>query len=249
MSFPDRTLNSRYELKFWLSPERVVQVRRSIRPFVQPDRHAAREPGYRYAISSLYLDNPSLDCYRTTIEGHRNRFKLRIRTYSDDPASPVFCEIKRRSDMIVRKSRARVSRQVAQALLEGKPLPESPSSVLADFAQLTRRLGAAPMMRVRYMREAWESVSRDPVRVTFDTELENSPTFAPDLSMHGSGWSETPTEGAILEVKFTDNCPSWVTSMIRSLSLERTSVPKYILCIDEAKDRGRLPKSLRAARA
>lgn len=241
---PDRTLASRYELKFWLAPERIVDVRRSIRPFVRPDRFAARQPGYRYLLSSLYLDSPGLDCYRTTIEGHRNRFKLRIRTYSDDPADPLFCEIKSRSDQVVFKRRARVDRETIQQFLAGHPISGGVSEPLAEFMQLTRRLGAGPLLRVRYEREAYESTGRDPVRITFDTQLHHNMTRRPTLELRGPGWAPTPTEGAILEVKFTDNCPSWVTSMVRSLSLLRTSVPKYILCVDEARRRGALRAGL-----
>jgi hypothetical protein len=38
----------------------------------------------------------------------------------------------------------------------------------------------------------------------------------------------------ILEVKFTNLYPSWVSKMVQEFQLERTSVPKYVMCIEEA---------------
>lgn len=245
MTSPDRTLTSRFEFKYWLDPERVGQVRRSIQPFVRPDRFAAPRPGHRYALSSLYLDNPGFDCYRGTIEGHRNRFKLRIRTYSDDPEAPAFFEIKRRMDAVILKRRASVDRALVQRFLQGLPVSD-PSSSASEFMQLTRRIGAGPVMRVRYEREAYESTGRDPVRVTFDTQLHHNATRSATLDLAGPGWRPTPMLGAILEIKFTGTCPSWVTRMVRSLSIERGSVPKYVLCVDAARACGTLRAGLPA---
>lgn len=230
---PDRTLSSRYELKYWLPPQLVPEVRRHLRPFTRLDPFSVNRPGSRYAISSLYLDTPTFDLYRTTIEGHRNRFKLRIRVYSDNPEDPVFFEVKKRADLVVRKSRARVPRDLANRFLAGEPIP-SQGSAFDDFVHHYNRVGALSMMRVRYEREAYESTGGDPVRVTFDTSVNYAVTTRPNLRINGVGWAETPTEGVILEVKFTDNCPSWVPSMIRALGIERASVPKYVLSLDRA---------------
>jgi hypothetical protein len=231
----DRTLASRFELKYWLPPHLVPAVRRAIQPFVRPDRFARRQPDHAYAIGSLYLDSPDLQLYRTTVEGHRNRFKLRIRAYDDHPESPVFLEIKRRADQVVLKRRARVTRELALDIVRGR-LPRGAADIpaVSEFVRSVDALGAGPVMRVRYRREAYESSGRDPVRITFDRELAHAVTHGPELSLDGGGWFETPTEGQILEVKFTDCCPSWVQSMVSGLGLERRSVPKYILSVDSA---------------
>lgn len=231
----DRVLASRFEFKYWVPPDLVPEVRRCIRPFVKPDRYAAEREGLRYPISSLYLDTPGLDLYRSTIEAHRNRFKLRIRAYTDREEDPVFLEIKKRANQIVRKRRVAVKRAQAIALLQGRLPAGERNSAFEEFAQLTTRIGARPLLRVRYLREAYESSGRDPVRITFDFELMHAVTPDADLGLNGGGWEETPTEGVILEVKFTDACPSWATSMVRTLGLERRSVPKYVLSVDRAK--------------
>ena len=98
MSSPDRTLISRYECKYFVPMDALVGIRMMSRPFVRPDHYAKTRPGYRYPLSSLYLDSPGLELYQTTVEGQRNRYKLRVRSYSDAPDGKIFFEVKRRSD-------------------------------------------------------------------------------------------------------------------------------------------------------
>jgi len=235
MDFTDRTLSSRFELKYWLHPSQVRVVREAIGPFVQPDQFARLGRDNSYPISSLYLDTRAHDLYRTTVEGHKDRFKLRIRAYSDEPGTPVYLEIKRRANQVVRKVRARASRTEVQALLGGGSMKlENADEGAAEFINEMRRLDAASVIRVRYKREAYESTGRDPVRITFDSDVMFKPTHDGDLSLGGTGWSTTPTEGVILEVKFTDNCPHWIVAMVGQLDLTSLSIPKYVLSLSRS---------------
>ena len=162
----DRTLTSRYELKYWVPQHLSPEIRRFVRPFCRLDAYGQGRPGNRYTISSLYLDGPGWELYRTPTEGHHNRFKLRVRSYSNDHAAPVFLEIKKRSNQVVLKRRARVDREQALGLLTGAPIStEDPSC--REFIESARRLSAQPALRVRYEREAYESRGEDPVRVTW----------------------------------------------------------------------------------
>ena len=115
--FEDITLSSRYECKYLVSPMIVPQIRQFIAPFMQPDHYAAMREGYRYPICSLYLDSDDLALYHQTVSGEKNRFKLRVRSYSDDPERAVFFEVKRKINNIVQKRRARVTREQARVLL------------------------------------------------------------------------------------------------------------------------------------
>lgn len=230
---PDRTLSSRYECKYLVRPETLPAIRAMVRPFVKPDRFAQGQPGYRYPLSSLYLDSPDLDLYQTTIEAHRNRYKLRVRSYSDDPSSKVYFEIKRRSDQVILKTRAATSRAIAQRLLEGRGLEDVPAS-LRKFLLSMLEISAEPVLRVRYRREAYESLGRDPVRLTFDTQIEHAVTRTPNLSIGGDAWTSTPLGGVVVEIKFSDACPSWVPATIDRLELVRESIPKYVSSLSEA---------------
>jgi hypothetical protein len=245
----DRTLASRHECKYFVAPDALPMLRALSRPFVRPDEYTQRAPTRRYRLASLYLDGPDLPLYRGTFEGHRNRFKVRIRSYGDEPEAPVFCEVKRRVDRIVRKLRVSTDRGLAQRVAraaQGAAVPLAAGNPkLAEFIATARSAGAGPLLRVRYEREAYESNAHDPVRMTFDTNLCFAGPGEGDLfRLGGTGWTPVPLPGAIVEMKFTDRCPSWMTRIIDELHLCRESIPKYVLCVEEADKLGLLQRPL-----
>ena len=85
-----RVLASRYEWKYLVPDVMVPEVRRFIRPFVRSDRFAATRRDSRYPICSLYLDTVDLRLCEQTRRGEKNRFKLRIRSYSNKMTSPLW---------------------------------------------------------------------------------------------------------------------------------------------------------------
>ena len=241
MASLDRTLASRHECKYFVSPDALPALRAMSRPFVRPDEYTKRAIRHRYTLSSLYLDGPDLPLFRGTVEGHRNRFKLRLRTYSDDPGSPVFAEMKKRVDRIVRKLRVKIDRELAGRIARGEAPLTNADPKVSEFLAAMRDIDARPMLRVRYDREAYESSAHDPVRMTFDSALCFA---APDpdapFRIGGEGWRQTPLSGTILELKFTDRCPSWMTRIVDELQLCRESIPKYVLSLERAKHLGGL---------
>ncbi len=228
---------SRYECKYLIPHRQLDEVRAWIGMFLVPDRHALALPHYTYTIGSLYLDSPHLMLYRMTAAGLKNRFKLRIRSYSDDPAAPLFFEIKRRIDRVIRKSRVTLAREDGRRILGGELLPCHVAAGenchhLETFMELARAIGAAPMARIRYRREAYESPAGDTVRLTLDSALTYAPTPGVDFSFDGAGWGTVPMSGTLLEVKFNDHYPKWIAEMIRRLELAKIPFSKYNLSIE-----------------
>lgn len=234
----DRTLRSRYERKYILPAEMVPAVRGFIAPFVRPDEFAARTPDHRYPLASLYLDSPDLATYRMTAQGMKNRFKLRVRSYSDDPAAPVYCEVKRRVNDAILKRRACVSRERAVRLATGSWRGAGDDPALAEFAEAAFGLGARPVCRVRYVREAYEATGGEPLRITFDTRLECRGATRADFGLDGPGWSPARVHGTILEIKFTGRFPDWVNELARRFDLQRCSAAKYVFSIDAVRALG-----------
>jgi len=233
-----RDAHSRFECKYIINPLLVEEVRSFIRPFMQPDTYAASHPVYTYPVCTLYLDSPDLQLYSQVLAGEKNRFKLRVRTYSDDPETPVFFEIKKRMNQIVIKRRAKVDRDAARELLtkESSSVPVGLADKLMpdldEFTSYKLLISAKPVLRVAYMREAYESRTGEPVRVTFDTRLRHAVTFDDTLSHTEGEWLETPTEGVILEVKFTDRFPTWARDMAELFQLRQRAVPKYVMSVN-----------------
>jgi hypothetical protein len=241
----DITLRSRFECKYLISPLVVPSMRAFIQPFMQPDRYAALREGNRYPISSLYLDTDDLLLYMQTVGGEKNRFKLRIRTYSDEPSSPAFFEVKRKVNNIVQKRRAALNRDRTLGILEhglDSWLNELSGDLLADIGYFTSHMslaGAKPVIRIRYMREAYESRGGDPVRITIDTELMHAITLGANLSHTEGRWVATPVDGTILEIKFTERYPTWVSDLVRAFGLKQQPVPKYVWSVDHVLMGGR----------
>jgi len=230
----DITLASRFECKYLISPLIVPALREFIAPFVRLDRFASSRPRGRYSICSLYFDSDDLRLYQQTVGGEKNRVKLRVRSYSDDESAPLFFEVKRKLNNIVQKRRARVDRAEAAALVERR-FDTVVGSVDPEFGYFASHVGlsaARPVIRVRYMREAYESVTGEPLRITIDTELAHVATFDLETSHERGRWVATPVDGAVLEIKFTEMFPMWVADMVRVFGLKQQPVPKYVLSVD-----------------
>jgi hypothetical protein len=217
--------------------------------YLVPDEHSRPGQKHGYPVKSLYLDTRDLALYRQTVRGIKNRFKLRIRFYDDDPSHPAFLEIKRRETEVIRKQRAAVRRDAVRRFLEGFDLTSDDLMydnadehkqvksfhAMRDFAQLSKQISADGSLYVCYHREAFVSKNNNSLRVTFDRAVHGCPfdlykgLFAPTDGV------DSGIPGVILEVKFTNQYPGWINGMVRQFQLQRRSVPKYIECIDAAR--------------
>lgn len=229
---------SRYECKYLVSPTVADEIRRFIQPFMVPDAYARRCASNRYPICSLYFDSLDLYLYRQTAAGEKNRFKVRVRSYSDDLAAPVFLEVKCRANDAILKRRAKLPRSAAMEILNtgnSAWLAANAGDLLADLDFFNGHVtvaNARPFLRVRYIREAYESLGGDPLRITLDTDIAWLPTSIVDFSLGATGWIPTPVRGTVLEIKFTGRYPAWVSQMIGAFGLQRQSLAKYVLSVD-----------------
>lgn len=236
----DRMLACRYELKYLVTDVQAAGIASYIGPFLEPDKYSKLQRAGQYPIVSLYLDSPELRLCKETLTGVKNRFKLRIRSYTDEPEYPRFFEIKRRINTVIVKSRARVMDRDVPTLLRGRSLPPqgytTDEAALRQFQLYVVTINAGPMVLIRYMRQAWESTSENRVRVTFDRDLCYKVTDEPYVRLGGSGWQQSDvTRGiAILEIKFTGSYPFWLTRLVRDFNLEVLAVSKYATSMEQA---------------
>ena len=229
----------RYERKYVISERVAGEVRRFVAAYTVPDPFMEVCGQHGYVVHSLYLDSPRLDLCRQTQEGIKNRYKLRVRFYDEEPDSPAFLEIKRRAANTIFKQRAMVSKAAAEHLLAGGMLGTADliapgrNSVrdLAEFCQLQTRLDAAGAAIVSYQREAYVLPYAEGARVTFDRYLVGrAPHSRGRLALNGSG--AAVTSGVVLELKYMGRSPGWMKDLVTSFSLLRVSYPKYVYCID-----------------
>ena len=235
----DRTILSRFEIKYLVSPHLAPAIRRHIGTFLRPDVFTVRRKELQYPLCSLYLDTADLKLCKMTLDGNKNRFKLRIRSYSDDPLDPVYFEVKRRVDRIILKRRAAVDRSHIPSILAGRLPPDgavAPKAreALDEFCRLTIAHRMHPVTLIRYQREAYETPRAEPLRITFDTAVAFKLSSEPVVSLGGDGWTPTPVEATILEVKFNHYFPSWIGEMVRMFELQQVSVAKYVRSMTKA---------------
>ncbi|MEN6336901.1 MAG: polyphosphate polymerase domain-containing protein [Phycisphaerales bacterium] len=236
----DGMLACRYEMKYLITEIEAAQLTSYIRPFLEYDKYSKLHRGGSYPIVSLYLDSQDLQLCRESQQGQKNRFKLRIRSYTDEPEYPRFFEIKRRINRVIMKSRARVMDQDVATLLKGKLLPpqgySTDEKALSQFQLYVASIQAGPMILIRYMREAYESASENRVRITFDRELCYKVSADPSVRLGGTGWqyNDLTTGYAVLEIKFTGVYPEWLTRLVRFFNLETRSISKFATSMEQS---------------
>lgn len=233
---------SRFEFKYLVSESAARQLRNRVALYLKPD---AFTRGDGYFVHSLYLDSPDLQLCQQTVIGQKNRFKLRLRFYDDQPTSPVFLEVKRRVTVGVLKKRAVIHRSVVPELLHTfQPHPDwlikadqKNLDGLHTFCELAQEIDARPAAYTSYQREAYESIDDNSQRVTFDRHLRAG-RFSGELScLDFEKWPLAPLHGVVFEMKFTGRFPDWMHDLAQEFDLDRISVPKYVECINLLEER------------
>jgi hypothetical protein len=222
----------RYELKYRISESLAQAITQFVKPHLHLDHYCRSQPNRSYPIVSLYLDSRDLVLCWQSLEGQKNRFKLRIRSYTDDTAYPRFLEIKRRLNSIIIKSRARIRHEDVARLIGGAGVSQEGSSADEQTPQQFRlyrdMIGAGPVILVRYMRQAYEGDTENRVRVTFDRGLAFKACDRPEVTLDGGRWQYYPGNSVILEIKFTGAFPVWLSQMVRCFNLRQQSFSKYV---------------------
>ena len=238
----DRTLACRYEMKYVINEGQAAAIMRFVEMYLKLDPYSRLQPEGYYPVVSLYLDSPDLRLCRESLEGHKNRFKLRIRSYSDDPHAPVFVEIKRRMNTIIIKSRARMRREDMRRVVSGGSVAprgyRTDEDALRQFQLYMHSISAGPVVRIRYMRKAYEGDADNRVRVTFDRELAYNIGAVNTVLLNGEGWRRHNVGGMILEIKFTGRYPIWLSQMAGCFGLRARSMSKYATSIRNSCSQG-----------
>lgn len=235
----DRTLGCRYEMKYVISQAKALAIEKFVRLYLKMDHYSKlRDSGF-YPVASLYLDSADLALCRESLDGHKNRFKLRVRSYDDIDDSYCFFEIKRRINTIIMKSRTRVKKIDVAHLLRNRYVHPSQNymtdeNTLRQFQLYMAGIGARPSVHIRYLRKAFEGDSDNRVRITFDRQLFYKTADTAELILAGPGWQRHSVESVILEIKFTGRYPFWLKQMAEYFCLNQRSMSKYASSIKTA---------------
>jgi hypothetical protein len=240
----DHTLMaSRFELKYLIPNWLALKIRPFIQQHLELDEFGVGRPNLSYPIHSLYLDSDDWKIYWGTINGDKNRFKLRIRYYNESDKTPVFWEIKRRMKDVILKQRCGIKRPFARFVINGQMpapsemiAPNDPAELKAiqEFLRLQYELGANGKMDVAYDREAYVSAHNNEFRVTLDRNVRVGTRFDQVLTTKMedpfvcTGLGNDPEDVVILELKFTGRFPNWYRDLVRSFDLMQAGAAKFL---------------------
>jgi len=221
-------LPARHELKYFIHPAELVDLRLRLRAALRLDTHC--RGGRPYAIRSLYFDDIDNSAYYDKVDGvmHRDKYRIRIYGLSDQE---IFLERKRKLGDLIQKSSVQITRRLCDQLIAGDPrgLNRASSPLLQDmFVQMRTRL-LRPSVIVDYDREAYLHPAEN-VRITFDMNLRSglysSDLFGQDVT------TVCPHDGntEILEVKFDNYLPDHIGGLLSGVRAQRSAISKYVLC-------------------
>lgn len=243
----------RRTVKYWVDPRDAIPVQLAILkhlPILEFSGGEDAEPRAeddedqdRSLITSVYLDNPQFDVYRTRLAREQGATLARCRWYGGSARSDdVFIERKTHHESWSAqksvKERCSMRREDAVVLLQGTP-PKALSMSKKNLtlarevlAQEIKRRGVKPTLLTQYRRTAFQRSDGNQLRVSFDTDLRWR-----DVRGEGSGvLSNAAFKGgepaafrfAILEVKLATEdakSPEWIENIISSFNV--TQVYKF----------------------
>ena len=225
----------RFELKYLVDDTITPWIRDFVSSHLELDEYAVGWPELSYSVHTLYLDSDDLKTYQAATNGTKNRFKLRLRYYDDNPLTPVFFEVKARQDNCIIKQRCPVRREAVPLLIAGH-LPEAGHLfskearhfvTLQKFNLLQHQLNARPKVHNHYFREAWASPHDSALRVTIDRKVQIEPHFLTNSATTFSKPIRVYADVVILELKFGLRFPDWMQELVRRFNLMQFSASKY----------------------
>ena len=210
----------RHELKYQLSEEQYARLMQVMAPFMVPDAWGAS------TVCNVYFDTPTSLLIRRSIEKPAYKEKMRVRSYgTPDPDTPVFFELKKKSEGIVYKRRSKMEPERIERFLRCEGDPQNQIERELDFS-VRRYGGLEPAMFIAYDREAFYARDDHDFRMTFDRRVRYRTTDV-NLSSGDYGTQILPNGRVLLEVKCAAAMPLWLVRFFSAEHIYKTSFSKY----------------------
>ncbi len=225
----------RHELKYRISYADYVELRSRALSFMKHDTHGSDG---KYFIRSMYLDDIYFSNYNEKSDGVSRRRKYRIRIY-DLSRDVIKFEIKDKFDSYISKSSSVITYDQCRSLLRGD------FGFVGDMIRHNTDGGREKALRMGYI-DCATKILRPIVAVDYDREVficdEGNVRMTFDMNLRaGQGSGDLfdphlPTVPAyesgmmILEVKYDDFLPRFVSKMLRPLNLWQSAQSKFAMC-------------------
>lgn len=218
----------RVEDKYSCTSQELTILQSRIGAILKPDSHENNDEGY--SIISVYFDDIYDTHMQDTIDGNSFRDKYRIRIYNHS-FDTIKLEVKSKSYNRVNKKSSLITFDQMQQLLQGNSIEHGNSledpATLFHIAISQRRL--SPKVIVAYERKAYIYEPGN-VRITFDRNIRASN----QIELFGNSkitYDNLRQENnAVLEVKYDEFMPGFISQMLETGNMRQTSYSKYRLC-------------------
>ena len=219
----------RHEYKYLISAADARLLKLRLKHIMEPDPHAGKSG--RYSIRSLYFDDMAHRALDEKQDGICLRSKYRIRMYNYDPHF-LKLEKKEKLGSLTRKTAETIDLKDALRL-QYRNVPQTPeiSDLHGELAAKIRNSGFRAMVLVDYDRTPF--ICRDGnTRITLDENLRTRP-FEPNLLASPSAMIPVLDRNqVILEVKFDDFLPGYLSDALRDIPKVNMAISKFALCMN-----------------
>ena len=208
-------------MKYILSAEQTAFLKERLAGHMVLDKYGLT------SIASLYYDTPDYRLIRASIEKPPFKEKIRLRSYGiATETSPVFLELKRKTERIVYKRRVSSTIPTVEAFFRGD------GEICAD-GQIAREItyfrdyyrDLVPACLIIYDRNAYYEPKGD-LRLTID----HNPRYrVKDLNLTTSmeGIPLLKEGETILEIKVQQAMPLWLSAILAEGKIYKASFSKY----------------------
>ena len=214
----------RNELKYYLDAAYIPMLYSRLSAVMQMDRHTLQNGDYR--IRSLYFEDPRFSSYYDKLNGLENRVKYRLRFYNSD-LSYIRLEKKQKQNRMCLKDFDVISHAFACELLSPAP-SDCGDGLYREMCDKIRYESFRPLLFVDYRRSAFLHPAGN-VRITLDRDVSVS-RFVKELSDDLPPIPVLEGNTAVLEIKFDDFLPPYLSRLFDDVPKISASVSKFCLC-------------------
>ena len=220
----------RNELKYYINYHDYIALSKALSMFMTKDKYGKKGG---YFIRSLYFDTLDNRSFFEKMAGVEIRAKYRLRIY-DTQDKKVKFEIKNKLNNYIMKETAWISKKDALAVMDGdvECLKKYKNTTLNKIYCEFKKSKFRKAVLIDYFRDAYVYPMNN-IRITFDKLLsKNSAKF--DIFQDVKTIPLVNPETIILEIKYNEFIPDWITRLIQTIRFNRSAISKY--CISRIGD-------------
>lgn len=215
----------RHELKYYMNNLQFEEIKKRLSFLLPTDKNTTEDGSY--FIRSLYFDDYKDTSYYQVLNGISKREKYRIRYYNYD-LNYICLEKKDKINNMTNKTSCRVTKEQVEDLLQGKlEIKQQNHKLLNEFILKTKFYGYKPVVMIDYNRIPYIYEVGN-VRITLDYNIAMDYNINNFFEKENLKVPIIEKGMKILEVKYDECLPNYITWLIATNTLEQTAYSKYL---------------------